>query len=185
MKPLVLVLAALVVTTALAGCSAGAPSGSTPAPGGNPGTTGTPAPSAAPAATAPSKKVDVCTALPATSVSAITGREYLTSAPTSDATTNACQYFGDGGADSSLNLGVGLYYGGGSAMFAQQVAGISTGTTTNISGFGSKAIYKNGTVIALFGQDVIVASDYHPQDVSVLSASVLEKVISTLQSARQ
>jgi hypothetical protein len=185
MKPLVLVLAALVVTTAFAGCSAGAPSGSTPAPGGNPGTAGTPAPSAAPPANAPSKKVDVCTALPTASVAAITVRGYLTSASTSDATTSACQYFGDGGADSSLNLGVGLYYGGGSAMFAQQEAGISTGTSTSLSGFGTKAIYKNGTVVALFGQDVIVASDYHPTDVAVLSASVLEKVISTLQSARQ
>ncbi len=69
-------------------------------------------------------------------------------------------------------------------MFAQQESGISGGTATDLTGFGDKAVYKNGTVVALFGQDVIVASDYHPDDVAALSTSVLEKIITTLQNAR-
>jgi hypothetical protein len=69
-------------------------------------------------------------------------------------------------------------------MFAQQESGISGGTATVLSGLGDKAVYQNGTIVALFGSDVIVASDYHPDDVSALSTSALEKVITTLQDAR-
>src|SRR5476651_923781 len=180
MKPLAVVLSAFVVVAALTGCSAASLPGSTSSPVAKGVASSTPAvPS-----TSPSKKVDVCTALSTSEVANITGRSYLTSESSSDATTSACQYLGDGGADSSLNLGVGLYYGGGASMFAQQEGGISGGTATDLSGFGDKAVYKNGTVVALFGQDVLVASDYHPDDVAALSTSVLEKIITTLQSAR-
>jgi hypothetical protein len=180
MKRLAVVLSAFVVVLALTGCSAASLPGSTSSPAAKGAASPTPA---APSAS-PSKKVDVCTALSTSEVASITGRSYLTSASSSDATTSACQYFGDGGADSSLNLGVGLYYGGGASIFAQQESGISGGTATELSGFGDKAVYKNGTVVALFGQDVIVASDYHPDDVAALSTSVLEKIITTLQKAR-
>jgi hypothetical protein len=131
----------------------------------------------------PTKRVVVCTVLPLSTVVMITGRQYLTKASTGDKTTSGCQYAGDAGPNAFLILGIQLWYGGGHAGFTEDLGGL-VGTRHIVHGFGTKAVFQDGSLVALFGTDVFSIGQQNPPGTRALPLAVLEKVITSIQASR-
>ncbi len=190
MKTPAFILAAVLATVALAGCSAGSLPGLSSAPAGNtaaPGASG--APSSAPtkpagSASGSGKQVDVCSVVNLAKVNSITGRTYATATPANTATKSRCNY--DGADSTTLEFALGVFYDGGSATFTQLISDFGLGDPAKpIFDIGDQAVDVNDAVIAQYGTDDLFAVDeVHPGSMSELPQSAYVKLIQTLHAAR-
>jgi hypothetical protein len=189
MKTPAVVTTALLVAVALAGCSSGALPGFAGAPSANS------APSAVPSAatTKPAgsgggggsgKHVNVCSALTVAAVGSITGRAYVTAKETDTSAKSRCDYYGSD--PTSLDLSVGIYYNGKTAIFTQLVSSLGQGDpATPLFDVGDQAVALKDAAVAQFGADDLFAIDeVYPGNDAKLPQGAFVKLFKTLQSAR-